>query len=66
MFVDSMDRGNSFIKKAFRQDKVDPGTFSFMEPGWWALHAATIAAVYMLGQGVSKSSRNSHRFDPEA
>ncbi len=34
MLADLMDRRNSFAKKLMRQDKVDPGTFSFMEPGW--------------------------------
>jgi len=28
---------------------IDPGTFSLMEPGWWALHATAIAGVYLLG-----------------
>jgi len=55
MLADLMDRRNSFAKKLMRQDKVDPGTFSFMEPGWWALHAVSIAGVYMLGHNLAKS-----------
>ncbi|MEA4925411.1 MAG: hypothetical protein VB084_08885 [Syntrophomonadaceae bacterium] len=37
------------INHRHSEDKVDPGAFSFMEPGWWALHATAIAGVYLLG-----------------
>jgi len=44
------DRKNSMLRQMTNDDKVDPGTFSIMEPGWWALHATAIAGVYMLGR----------------
>jgi hypothetical protein len=53
-----MDYRNSIIKKIINQDKVDPGTFSFLEPGWWALHATTITAAVMLGSMLSKRTGN--------
>lgn len=53
-----IDYRNSVIKKILNQDKVDPGTFSFLEPGWWALHATTITAAIMLGSMIAKKSRN--------
>ncbi|HBQ27663.1 MAG TPA: hypothetical protein DD791_14815 [Syntrophomonas sp.] len=53
-----MDYRNSVIKKVLNQDKVDPGTFSFLEPGWWALHATTITAAIMLGNMIAKKSHN--------
>jgi hypothetical protein len=57
MLSDMMDYKNSISKKILKQDKVDPGTFSFLEPGWWALHAATITAVFILGATMAKKSR---------
>lgn len=42
-------------KKFLNRDKIDPGTFSFMEPGWWALHATAVAGVYMLGSMLSRN-----------
>ncbi|MDD3267799.1 MAG: hypothetical protein PHX14_00625 [Syntrophomonadaceae bacterium] len=54
MLTDFKDK-DSFIDDLIHHEKVDPGTFSFLEPGWWALHAATIAGVYMLGQSISRS-----------
>jgi len=53
-----MDYRNSIVRKMINQDKVDPGTFSFLEPGWWALHATTITAAVMLGSMLSKRARN--------
>ena len=53
-----MDYRNSIVRKMINQDKVDPGTFSFLEPGWWALHATTITAAVMLGSVLSKKTRN--------
>lgn len=52
-----IDYRNSIMKKILHQDKVDPGTFSFLEPGWWALHATTITAAIMLGSMLAKKSR---------
>jgi len=58
LFAGMMDYKNSIAKKMMRQDKVDPGTFSFFKPGWWVLHATTITAVYMLGQMMNKKMHN--------
>jgi len=58
MLLGMMDYKNSLAKKILNQDKVDPGTFSFLEPGWWALHATTITAAIMLGSMLSKRARN--------
>lgn len=55
-----MDYKNSVGRKLFNQDRIDPGAFSFMENGWWALHAAAIAGVFALGHSLAKNSRN-HR-----
>jgi hypothetical protein len=49
MFSDVMDHKDAMVKSLRRDRKVDPGTFSLMEPGWWALHATAIAGVYLLG-----------------
>lgn len=49
MYSGFMDYSNSILKKAIGDDKVDPGSFSFMQPAWWALHATALAGVYMLG-----------------
>jgi len=50
VLMDFMDYKNSVSKKFMRQDKVDPGTFSMLEPGWWVLHALAISGVYLLGR----------------
>jgi hypothetical protein len=57
MLAGMMDYKNSISKKLLNQDKVDPGTFSFLEPGWWALHATTITAIFMLGSMMAKKSQ---------
>lgn len=49
-----MDQKNSLSKRIMHQDRVDPGTFSMMEPGWWALHAVAIAGVYLLGRRMQR------------
>lgn len=54
--IDFMDHKNSLSKKVMHQDKVDPGTFSLMEPGWWALHAMAITGVYLLGSHMARRS----------
>lgn len=36
------------------RNRVDPGTFSFMQPGWFALHAVTIASMVYLGKAMEK------------
>jgi len=34
--------------------RVDPGPFSFLQPGWIALHAVVISGVTMLGKAWEK------------
>lgn len=51
-----MDYKNSAVKKMMQQDKVDPGSFSFMEPGWWALHATAITAIWVIADRMARSS----------
>lgn len=41
-------------KSHLSRNKVDPEFFSAFEPGWWALHAALITSVYLLGGYVAK------------
>jgi hypothetical protein len=36
------------------RNRVDPGPFSFMQPGWFALHALTIAGSIYLGKALEK------------
>ncbi|NLO20515.1 MAG: hypothetical protein GX119_00740 [Syntrophomonadaceae bacterium] len=51
-----MDYKNSAVKKMMQQDKIDPGGFSFMEPGWWALHATAITAIWVIADRMARSS----------
>jgi hypothetical protein len=51
-----MDYKNSAMKKMMQQDKVDPGSFSFLEPGWWALHATAITAIWVIADRIARSS----------
>jgi len=37
-----------------RIKKVDPGTFSFLQPGWFALHTVVISGATMLGKAWGK------------
>lgn len=37
-----------------RFKKVDPGPFSFLQPGWFALHTVLIAGATMLGKAWEK------------
>jgi len=57
MLNDLMDYKNSLSKKMIGRDKVDPGTFSFPETGWWLLHGVMIAGVYMLGKSMADHSQ---------
>lgn len=57
---DLMDVKNSVTKKIMNEDKPDPGTFSLMEPGWWAFHAVAIGSIYMLGHKIGKSFKNNY------
>lgn len=54
MLLDFLDEKASLGKKMINRDKVDPGTFSFAEPGWWVFHAAAITGVYVLGSKISQ------------
>jgi hypothetical protein len=51
-----MDYKNSLFKKLLNEDKPDPGTLSFLEPGWWALHAAAITTLYLIAHRSGKRS----------
>ncbi len=48
------DYKNSIMKQMTGDDKIDPGTFSIGETGWWVLHAGAIAGIYALGSKMSK------------
>jgi hypothetical protein len=50
-----MDRRNSAIRKMMGNDKADPGTYSFLQPGWWALHAAAITGLYIMAKRAGKN-----------
>lgn len=52
--MDLMDYKNSVSKKVMHRDKIDPGTFSMMEPGWFALHAAAITGIFLLGRSTQR------------
>lgn len=54
MFLGAQDYKNSMMKRITGDNKVDPGTFSMGEAGWWVLHAAAIAGVYALGSRLAK------------
>lgn len=60
MLTGLMDYRNSAIKKVMHKDKVDPGTFSFLEPGWWALHATALTAVWIIAEKMTRSRRGYH------
>jgi len=49
MVDDMMDYKKSLTEKYTQDGKIDPGMFSFMELGWWALHATAITGIYLLG-----------------
>ncbi|MDD2585272.1 MAG: hypothetical protein PHT79_00385 [Syntrophomonadaceae bacterium] len=55
-----MDYKNSIAKKIINEDKIDPGTFSFLGPGWWALHAAAISAIYVIGHTMAKNMQKTY------
>lgn len=61
MLLDLMDYKNSVVKKILHRDKVDPGSFSFLESGWWALHAAAITGIFMLGHEMGKKDHKYRR-----
>lgn len=58
MLSDFMDYKNSMAKKIMHEDRIDPGTFSFLQPGWWALHATAITAIYVVGHTMAKHVKN--------
>jgi len=49
LFTNTRDNSDSIIDRVTGNEKIDPGIFSLMEPGWWALHATAIAGIYLLG-----------------
>ena len=49
MFINTEDNNDSMNRRKTGDDKIDPGIFSLMEPGWWALHATAITGIYLLG-----------------
>ncbi|MEN6460022.1 MAG: hypothetical protein ABFC94_01450 [Syntrophomonas sp.] len=53
MFWSAWDQKNSAIQHLFGDSKIDPGTFSFLETGWWALHAAAITGILIMGSRMS-------------
>jgi len=38
--------------------RVDPGTFSFLQTGWWAFHLAAITGIYLLGRRNKNCKRD--------
>ncbi len=54
MLSGMQDWKNSKIKKMTGDDRIDPGTFSIGETGWWLLHAGAIAGIYALGNKMSR------------
>lgn len=56
-----MDYKNSLVKKMLNQDRIDPGSFSFLESGWWALHAAAITGIFALGHQMAKKESRYHK-----
>lgn len=58
MLLGMMDRKHSMIKKAIGKDKIDPGSYSFLESGWWMLHSLMITGVFLLGYKMSTKSQN--------
>lgn len=48
------DYKNTLIKRVTGGNRMDPGTFSIGETGWWFLHVAAIAGVYALGAKMTR------------
>lgn len=57
MFLNLLDRKHSLLKKALGKDRIDPGSFSFLESGWWVLHSLAITGVFLLGYKISSTPR---------
>ncbi|MGR6836173.1 hypothetical protein [Syntrophomonas erecta] len=55
MFPGLIDYKNSLNRKMFNQDRIDPGSFSMFENGWWVLHTAAIAGVFWIGYQMAKN-----------
>lgn len=53
MFSNVSDFKDTVVDSLRDVKKTYPGNYSFSEPGWWALHAAAIAGVYLLGNKLS-------------
>lgn len=54
MLSGMQDWKNSKIKKMIGDNRIDPGTFSIGETGWWLLHAGAIAGIYALGSKMAR------------
>lgn len=66
MFLDLMDSKHSLFKKARGKGRIDPGSFSFLESGWWVLHSLAITGVFLLGCKMSSLTReHSHERSEE-
>lgn len=57
MLSNISDFKDNVVSNLRSEDKIDPGTFSFMEPGWWALHATAVAGIYLLGSKLHNRLR---------
>lgn len=42
--------------------RVDPGPFSFMQGGWFALHVLTIAGSIYLGKALEQRNKDDREF----
>lgn len=49
-----MDSKNSVMRKMLNEDKIDPGSMSFLQPGWWAFHAAAITGLFIVANRITK------------
>jgi len=53
MLNGAQDYTNAAIKKVTGDNRIDPGTFSLGQSGWWLLHAGAITGIYMLGSMIA-------------
>lgn len=54
MLAGFMDYKNSVVRKMLNEDKIDPGSFSFLQSGWWALHAAAITGLFLVANRMGR------------
>ena len=48
--------GGSKMRIEMPRKKVDPGTFSFLEPGWYVWHAVAILIIFFIGVCVGREN----------